>query len=245
MPITIFDLQVLTAYSNTNTLRQSPKSAKIERTYHPHSLTVLPSQQSSEATVRHTIKQVQLIQRFNIINDIIDLFSEPAKVYDYINVMVQNRHVTPQVLRHSKYAEYIDVQKLPVKFRKPRKNPMRAEVKGDSTTNEPERKLSSKELQLFNRIKHHLTNPLLSPLMAPDLGGLPSTLIVLSEFDVLRDDGLLYAHRLRQAGVPIQVYIGRGFHGDFHTYDLFPELLHSRTGQMSVQSVCSYITREA
>ncbi|RUS74774.1 hypothetical protein EGW08_017472 [Elysia chlorotica] len=169
---------------------------------------------------------------------------EPWKIYDYIEVMVQNRHVTPQLLRHSKYTEYIDAHKLPVKFRKPRKVPKSIESKDDVTTpKDSDQKLSPKELQLFNRIKHHVTNPLLSPLMAPELGGLPSALILVSEFDVLRDDGLLYAHRLREAGVQVQVYIGRGFHGDFHTFSLFPTFLQSRTGRMSMQSLCSYMER--
>lgn len=46
------------------------------------------------------------------------------------------------------------------------------------------------------------TNPYASPLHADELAGLPPAHIMSAEFDMLRDDGSLYAERLQQAGVP-------------------------------------------
>jgi len=44
------------------------------------------------------------------------------------------------------------------------------------------------------------SNPLVSPLLAADLSGMPPTLIHTAEFDPLRDEGRNYFERLTQAG---------------------------------------------
>jgi acetyl esterase len=47
------------------------------------------------------------------------------------------------------------------------------------------------------------SNPEVSPILTEDLKGLPPALIVNAEFDPLRDDGFLYAGKLRMAGVKV------------------------------------------
>ncbi|MGW1775956.1 alpha/beta hydrolase [Streptomyces sp. NPDC002104] len=57
-------------------------------------------------------------------------------------------------------------------------------------------------------------HPHVSPLRAPDLAGLPRTLLVLADCDVLRDEGLAYGRRLGGAGVDCGIHLVPGvFHG--------------------------------
>jgi len=53
-------------------------------------------------------------------------------------------------------------------------------------------------------------DPRAVPLAARELSGLPATLIVLAELDPLRDEGLAYAERLREAGIEVQTTVYPG-----------------------------------
>ncbi|WP_433468866.1 alpha/beta hydrolase [Spirillospora sp. CA-128828] len=57
-------------------------------------------------------------------------------------------------------------------------------------------------------------SPYAAPARAEDLSGLPPAYVTACEFDPLRDEGLTYAQRLIQAGVPTEVHHYPGtFHG--------------------------------
>jgi acetyl esterase len=56
-------------------------------------------------------------------------------------------------------------------------------------------------------------NPEVSPILTEDLRGLPPAVIINAEFDPLRDDGILYAKKLRSAGVKVW---DKCFAGEIH-----------------------------
>lgn len=92
-------------------------------------------------------------------------------------------------------------------------------------------------------IRHYLGNtgdpsdPLVSPLLAEDLSGLPPTHVAVAGFDVLRDEGEAYAARLAAAGVPVSLRRHRDAVHPFINIlvtDLGQRALHEAVGALRV-----------
>uniref|UniRef100_A0A7I4Z7G0 Arylacetamide deacetylase n=1 Tax=Haemonchus contortus TaxID=6289 RepID=A0A7I4Z7G0_HAECO len=88
---------------------------------------------------------------------------------------------------------------------------------GNDSLAEKEPVVYSEEAQRL--LAPFIANPNFSPLMQEDLSRLPSAFVMTCEYDVLRDEGMLYAKRLKDAGVKTEArnYIN-GFHAmlNFH-----------------------------
>ncbi|KAI8503964.1 neutral cholesterol ester hydrolase 1 [Branchiostoma belcheri] len=77
-----------------------------------------------------------------------------------------------------------------------------------------------------------ILDPRFAPLMADDadLKGLPSTFVMTCEYDVLRDDGVMYAKRLQKAGVKVSHdHYKHGFHGFLNQFDVYESAAASRS----------------
>jgi acetyl esterase/lipase len=68
-------------------------------------------------------------------------------------------------------------------------------------------------------------SPYASPALASDLSGLPPTYLTTMEFDPLRDEGILFALRLLEAGVSVELH---SFPGTFHGSAVMPTAAVSR-----------------
>jgi acetyl esterase len=98
--------------------------------------------------------------------------------------------------------------------------------------------LQSGEWMVQNYAGDQRDNPLVSPVLATDLSGLPPAFIVNSDYDVLRDDGFLYADLLRKAGVEVRHsnYI-RANHGLLSMPRLMP------VARQMMSEICTEIRR--
>ncbi|XP_059164223.1 arylacetamide deacetylase-like [Physella acuta] len=144
----------------------------------------------------------------------------------YAKIFSENRHISPE-FRKSKYSEYVNVNLLPKEFRTPNKTA--------PVVTEPY------DPQVAAKVEPIIVNPLFSPLMAPDLSGLPLAYIHVCEFDVLRDDALMYARRLKDAGVSVTLHFG---YGGYHADTLVPELLQSESGKAGFETACAFINSQ-
>ena len=88
------------------------------------------------------------------------------------------------------------------------------------------------------RLESAVLEPDISPLLADNVTGLPSTFIYTAYNDVLRDEGILYAKRLRANDVPVEQIIHKeAFHGMCFYFDTFDE------GQECYNRVVEYIKK--
>ncbi|HEV3309375.1 MAG TPA: alpha/beta hydrolase [Chloroflexota bacterium] len=73
-------------------------------------------------------------------------------------------------------------------------------------------------IKYYLRSPEDAMNPLASPVLIPDLTGLPPALIVTAEYDPLNDGSRLYADRLAEAGVTVT---SREYKGTIHGFLAF------------------------
>jgi acetyl esterase len=78
--------------------------------------------------------------------------------------------------------------------------------------------LSSVDLDCYQALyisrREHLQSPYALPLLARDFSDLAPAFIAVAQFDPLRDDGVVYQQRLREAGVATSFHAGPGLvHG--------------------------------
>lgn len=79
-------------------------------------------------------------------------------------------------------------------------------------------------------------SPYAAPARAEDLSGLPPAYVMTCEQDPLRDEGILYAMRMMEAGVPVELH---HYPGTVHGFDLLtPSDVSTRALSESVEAFC-------
>ncbi|SOC06130.1 acetyl esterase [Ureibacillus xyleni] len=86
--------------------------------------------------------------------------------------------------------------------------------------------LERKDMQWFGKYylnkEEEKEHPYVAPLKANDVTGLPPALIIVAENDVLRDEGIAYSEKLKDANVSVKQLVAKGLvHSFFTKNDVF------------------------
>ncbi|XP_071797977.1 neutral cholesterol ester hydrolase 1-like [Asterias amurensis] len=119
-----------------------------------------------------------------------------------VDALIDNTHTSVTFKRESPLAQYVNHTLLPLGMQDygGYKAPNVDEQRGDDT--------------VWEQLQELILDQRASPLLRPDMKGLPPTFLATCEFDPIRDHGVFYALRLREAGVPVRwEHYDGGFHG--------------------------------
>ena len=127
---------------------------------------------------------------------------------DNIESFLINNH-TSRHLKTSEYGDAVDHSLLPEEFQK-------------QLAEKPQKNFGDENLS--DSFEPTLLNPYFCPLLAQKLDKLPPTFMITAEYDVLRDEGFMYAKRLAQAGVMVEhKHFENSFHGFISIDDKEPQ----------------------
>ena len=134
-----------------------------------------------------------------------------------------NSHTSSEA-KLSKFAKYVSSDLLDAKYVSSSYEPTDTKSGNDETWK------NSKEIFL---------DPYFAPLMAENLDGLPETFIATAEWDILRDDGLMYVKRLSKSGVRVETKnYERGFH------HLLISINHFSVSQSALNDLVDFLARK-
>uniref|UniRef100_A0A8B9G886 Alpha/beta hydrolase fold-3 domain-containing protein n=1 Tax=Amazona collaria TaxID=241587 RepID=A0A8B9G886_9PSIT len=142
----------------------------------------------------------------------------------HMQEVLEGSHIPPDM--RLKYRKWVSPDHIPPKFK----------VRGYKPHKPHEFKAE------FFEKPERLGEPNLCPLLAEDavVQQLPQSFILTCEYDVLRDDGLLYKKRLEDNGVPVTWYhLEDGFHGIISLYDYCG--LSFPSGKRGLDSIVNFL----
>jgi acetyl esterase/lipase len=154
---------------------------------------------------------------------------------DLINSLVKHNHFhLVDAKKRDELESYLDVNLIPDEYKKGRSyydnyEPKKFFPVSSLSEDDPLSKLDEKEKE---KLLNFITSPIAWPGLESDraMSTQPKAYFIISEMDILKDEGLIYAQRLRNVGVPVEIaYYKSTFHsitqqvGVFSIVDLIIE----------------------
>jgi len=141
--------------------------------------------------------------------------------HKYGHIVAENKHVSASA-KASHVSRHVDHNLIPRKY-------ISVDYVPDVVQNGND--------ELWKQLETYFLDPYFAPLMAANLGGLPVTYIATAQYDVLRDDGILYAQKLSAAGVEVQhVHYDHAYHNLFRNHKLI------RQSQIFIDDLVSFLS---
>ena len=120
---------------------------------------------------------------------------------DFLQLALENSHVSKKV-RNSIFSTYVDSEKYLPSYHK-------------VTERKSKRQFQSNFI-VSSAFQSVVTDPRLTPMMAVDVKGVPNIYVITSQYDVFRDEAIMYTHRLFDNDVKVKLqHYKSGFHGFF------------------------------
>lgn len=141
--------------------------------------------------------------------------------HNYGHIVADNKHVS-STARMSQISRHVDHNLIPRKYISVYYVPDPIESGND---------------ELWKQLEPVFVDPYFAPLMAGNLVGLPLTYIATAQYDILRDDGIMYAKRLSAAGIEVQ-----HVHYDHAYHDLFRNYKHIHQSQIFIDDLVSFLS---
>ena len=140
---------------------------------------------------------------------------------EFVSALANNNHLSlvqdKEVL--IKYQSHMDTNKISQQYKQDQSYYKDYENKIEDAY--PTSKLKETNVLVrnaeMNKLAKKLFNRDLSPLLVEKsfLVGLPKTYFIIFEWDYLKDEGILYAERLKEAGVDVKIaFYEKAFHGN-------------------------------
>lgn len=141
--------------------------------------------------------------------------------HKYGHIVAENKHVSASG-KMSQISRYVDHDLIPRKY-------IAVDYVPDA--------VQSGSDELWKQLEPYFLDPYFAPLLSANLGGLPATYIATAQYDVLRDDGILYANRLSAAGVEV-----KHVHYDHAYHYLISNHKHIRQSQLFIDDLVSFLS---
>ena len=120
---------------------------------------------------------------------------------DFLQLALENSHVSKNV-RNSIFSTYVDSEKYLPTYHQ--------------VTNRKTKRQFESNFIVSSAFQNSVTDPRLTPMMAVDVKGIPNAYVVTSQYDVFRDEAIMYTHRLFENDVKVKLeHYKQGFHGFF------------------------------